>query len=137
MTAAAGRDLVVELLPNTWNFKDWMAGYGLHAQGFTATQCEPYPNHVWRFVKRLMIETEDVENHRPDWQTLEEHPQDIILQVKQFMSSASLSQKPQLLPSFQLFNHFFVVGVNESSLFLKDPVFKELQNDQSEIRCMA
>ena len=120
MTAAAGRDLVVEFLPNTWNFKDWMAGYGLHVQGLTATHCEPYANHVWRFAKRLMIETEDVENHQPDWQTLEEHPQDIILQVKQFMSSAGLSQKPQLLPSVQILSHFFVVGVNEFSHFFDD-----------------
>ena len=118
MTAAGGRDLVVELLPNTWNFKEWMVGYGLHVQGLTSTHCEPYANHVWRFAKRFMIETEDVENHHPDWQTLEEHPQDVILQVKQFMSSAGLSQKPQLLHSIQLFSHFFRLGANVFMFFL-------------------
>lgn len=118
MTAAGGRDLVVELLPNTWNFKEWMVGYGLHVQGLTSTHCEPHANHVWRFAKRFMIETEDVENHHPDWQTLEEHPQDVILQVKQFMSSAGLSQKPQLLPSVQLFSDFFRLGANVFMFFL-------------------
>lgn len=107
MTAAAGRELVVEALPNTWNFKDWMVGYDLHAKGLTATHLEPYANHLWRFTKRYMmdIEDKDIQIFHPDWQD-QAHPQDIILSVKQFMSSADLSQKPQL-PLCQTVSFFF------------------------------
>lgn len=112
MTAAAGRELVVEALPNTWNFKDWMVGYDLHAKGLTATHLEPYANHLWRFTKRYMmdIEDKDIQIFHPDWQD-QAHPQDIILSVKQFMSSADLSQKPQL-PLCQTVSFF----LNTSSL---------------------
>lgn len=115
MTAAAGRELVVEALPNTWNFKDWMVGYDLHAKGLTATHLEPYANHLWRFTKRYMmdIEDKDIQIFHPDWQD-QAHPQDIILSVKQFMSSADLSQKPQL-PLCQTVSFF----LNTSSLSMK------------------
>ena len=96
MKASCGRSLKVEAVTNTWNFKDWMGQVGLHVEGLTSTHVQPYANHVWRFESRLFVTEQDVECHHPDWQGLEQHHEDVILRVKQFISSPNWSQKPQL-----------------------------------------
>lgn len=99
MKASCGRTLKVESVANTWNFKDWMGQVGLHVEGLTSTHVQPYANHVWRFESRLFVTEQEIECHHPDWQGLEQHPEDVILRVKQFISSSEWSQKPQLLLS--------------------------------------
>ena len=97
MRPAQGRELFVELLPNTWDFRQWFESLNMHVQGLTSTHVQPYANHVWRFQPRfLVIEDEEIEVHHPEWQRLAESPMDVILTVKQFMSSPARSQKPQL-----------------------------------------
>ena len=94
--ASSGRSLKIEAVTNTWNFKDWMGQVGLHVEGLTSTHVQPYANHVWRFESRLFVTEQDIECHHPDWQGLEQHHEDVILRVKQFISSPNWSQKPQL-----------------------------------------
>lgn len=96
MKAAAGRALKVEPVSNTWDFKNWMGQVSLHVEGLTSTHVQPYANHVWKFESRLFVTDEEVECHHPEWQHLEQHPEDVILRVKQFVSSTEWSQKPQL-----------------------------------------
>ena len=97
MRPAQGRKLFVELMPNTWDFRGWFESLNMHVQGLTSTHVQPYANHVWRFQPRFLVtEDEEIEVHHPDWQALTENPLDVILTVKQFMSSPTRSQKPQL-----------------------------------------
>ena len=71
MKAANGRELHIEILPNTYDFRAWMATYDLHVQGLTSTHTEPYANHVWRFSPRLWVtDSQDIEVHHADWQDL-------------------------------------------------------------------
>lgn len=98
MTAACGRDLVIEELSNTMDFKSWFGDVNLHMQGLTSTHLEPHVNHLWRFLPRygLPTDSEEIECHHSGWKQLQEHPHDVILVVKQFLSSPNASQKPQL-----------------------------------------
>lgn len=97
MKATAGRDLMVEELPNTWDFRKWISesDAGLHVRGLASTHTEPFACHVWTLQPRLFVtETEDIDVHRADWKDLSQHPQDVIMSCKQYMSSADLAQKP-------------------------------------------
>ena len=77
MKAAAGRALKVESVSNTWDFKNWMGQVSLHVEGLTSTHVQPYANHVWKFESRLFVTDEEVECHHPEWQHLEQHPEDV------------------------------------------------------------
>lgn len=108
MKPANDREMHIEILPNTYDFRSWMSTYDLHVKGLTSTHTEPYANHVWRFSPRLWVtDTEDIEVHHASWQELQQHPEDVILTVKQYMSSSGHSQKPQL--SLGFFCCFFSV----------------------------
>lgn len=98
MSAACGRDLIIEEISNTMDFKSWFGDVNLHMQGLTSTHLEPQVNHLWRFLPRygLPTDSEEIECHHSGWKQLQEHPHDVILVVKQFMSSPHASQKPQL-----------------------------------------
>ena len=41
MTTALNRKLVVEILQNTWNFRDWLASTGLSLSGLVSTRLNP------------------------------------------------------------------------------------------------
>ena len=108
MKPANDREMHIEILPNTYDFRSWMSTYDLHVKGLISTHTEPYANHVWRFSPRLWVtDTEDIEVHHASWQELQQHPEDVILTVKQYMSSSGHSQKPQL--SLGFFCCFFSV----------------------------
>ena len=47
-----GRELHVECLAGTWDFRQWLLPIELHIKGLVATQKEPEANHVWRIVAR-------------------------------------------------------------------------------------
>lgn len=96
MSPACGRDLVIEEISNTMDFKSWFGEANLHMQGLTSTHLEPHVNHLWRFLPRFGLPAEEIECHHSGWKQLQEHPHDVILVVKQFMSSPHASQKPQL-----------------------------------------
>ena len=60
----------------------------------------PNANHMWRFAPRLSIDAAHygaIECHHRDWKELQEHPSDVVLIVKQFLSSPSHSQAPQVV----------------------------------------
>ncbi|CAK9028727.1 unnamed protein product [Durusdinium trenchii] len=84
MKAAVNREIVIEELTNTMDFKTWLGDANLHVQGLTSTHLEPHANHVWRFTPRTEVDPAHgaIECHHPDWRGLPEHPQDVILTVK-------------------------------------------------------
>ncbi|CAE7298360.1 unnamed protein product [Symbiodinium sp. CCMP2592] len=97
MTTAEHRKLVVEILPNTWNFQEWFAVTGIQLSGLVSTHFEPYANHVWRFQRRADVSGEivsELRNVTPD-------DGDVVLTVKQFMCSQNPSQDPVLMLPLQ------------------------------------
>ena len=113
MKATSDRSLHIEVLQNTHNFRDWLGAFDLHAQGLTSTHLEPFANHVWRFTTRLLCaeNDDDIEVHHKGWDNLPPHPEDVVLTVKQYMSSGGLSQKPQLLLVMILRSSFFLTSL--------------------------
>ena len=73
----------------------------LKVSGLAAHGGDLDTNHSWKLVQRGLLGSIDsellVENHHPDWQDLEPHEHDVILLVKESISSTKLSQRPQLL----------------------------------------
>ncbi|CAL1146424.1 unnamed protein product [Cladocopium goreaui] len=104
---AMATEMQVEVLDAT---RDWQAFFehlSMHVQGLTATHLQPDSNHVWRFVLRQQIDrAQMVENHNPNWKDFPEDPRDVVLILKQFMSSAEASQPPQLMLPAQLLGSF-------------------------------
>lgn len=111
MRPAQGRDLFIEEMPNTWDFRAWFTDcFHMHISGLTSTKTQSWANHVWHFRPRLLVtDASAIEVHHPDWSDLQEQPLDIILSVKQYMASADESQPPQLFLGFferQVFLNF-------------------------------
>lgn len=100
VTAAANRTLIVEELNSTMDFKKYLSSVNLHLSGLTSTHMKPNANHMWRFAHRLSIDESHhgaIECHHQDWTGLQQHPSDVVLIVKQFLSSPSHSQAPQVV----------------------------------------
>ena len=102
------RTLHIEVLEGTWDFHTWLHGLDVHLCGLAPTCWEPDVNHSWRFVTRNDIDQilpaeSDIECHHPKWaELMTEHgsPSDVVLCLKRFMHSSSLSQTPLVvLPS--------------------------------------
>ena len=97
-----GRELHVECLAGTWDFRKWLLPIELHIKGLVATQKEPEANHVWRIVARsdldaLGLTEASVVCQHSDWAALPPEPEDAILLLKRRMHSTKLSQDPLLL----------------------------------------
>ena len=100
VNAAANRTLVIEELKATMDFKQFLSSMNLHLTGLTTTHLQPHVNHMWRFAPRLSVDQAHygtIECHHPDWTSLQEHPSDVVLILKQFLSSPAHSQAPQLV----------------------------------------
>ena len=105
MTAAANRTLIIEELKGTMDFKSFLSGVNLHLTGLTSTHLAPHANHHWRFASRLSIDESffgSIECHHPDWQSFQEDPADVVLTVKQYLSSPKHSQPPQVVMPVQV-----------------------------------
>lgn len=99
---AGGRELVVEILPSTYNFQKWFMPLNIQVAGIAATHLEPNTNHVWRIVQRRAlldsgITDDAIECLHSDWSDLDPDPKDAILLVKHYMHSSTWSQAPMLL----------------------------------------
>ena len=97
-----GRELHVECLAGTWDFRQWLLPIELHIKGLVATQKEPEANHVWRIVARsdldaLGLTEASVVCQHSDWAALPPEPEDAILLLKRRMHSTKLSQDPLIL----------------------------------------
>jgi hypothetical protein len=97
-----GRTLVVEVLNCTYDFQGWFqAGLGSNISGLAATHVQPETNHVWRFVPRYLLphvakEVVVSTSLHEEWSSKPEADSDVLLFVKEFMHSPSLSQQPLL-----------------------------------------
>ena len=100
MTAAGNWDLVIEELTNTMDFKSFLGDAHMHIQGLTSTHLQPHANHLWRMCSRVDVDQSasgQIECLHPDWKSLQEDPQDVVLIVKQYLSSPAPTQNPQLM----------------------------------------
>ena len=83
-TPAWGRQLVVEILSCTMDFKSWQASLGVKLTGLVNTHWKKHANHVWRFVKRGDTggyngsDQWDIKPGCYEWKDLEPHPDDVI-----------------------------------------------------------
>ncbi|CAE7444321.1 unnamed protein product [Symbiodinium natans] len=92
-----GREVICEKMSGARDFQAWFEIANMHVQGLTSTKGLPEANHLWRFVRREDHPLPDeIECHHPDWQSLPSNPDDVILCLKQFISSPDQSQPPQL-----------------------------------------
>ena len=74
-----------------------MGGIGSKIKGLTTTHNEKHANHWWKCCRRSSLGTVQVECDHAEWQTLEPHPNDVCLLVKQYMHSTTWSQSPLLI----------------------------------------
>ena len=108
-----GRALHVEVLNSTMNFQKWLAPLNIKICGLTATCFQEDTNHCWRFIQRrnlsslLNLDLEEVENTHPDWRDLPSHEADVILLVKESISSGTLSQKPLVILPHAILGNLF------------------------------
>ena len=94
------RIVQVEVLHGTYNFQEWMAPMNLNIAGLTITEHDKAVNHSFRLIQRR-----DLERYSKDWTVAQdiregqsgEQGRDVILLMKQYMSSSHLSQPPTLL----------------------------------------
>ena len=94
------RIVKVEVLHGSYNFQEWMAPLKLNISGLTITEYDKGVNHSFRLIQRR-----DMERYGKDWKvdhdvregTSCEQGRDVILLMKQYMSSSHLSQPPLLL----------------------------------------
>ena len=95
---ASGRRLVVEVLEATYDFQTWFHSLDAQMKGLTSTHLDPNANHLWCFLPRYAVEQSEtiVCKHR-DWAKLPSDERDVILIVKQFISSPEKSQDPILV----------------------------------------
>lgn len=93
---AQGRHLVVELVQNTQDFRQFFYQTGVQMSGLTATKMAPNTNHVWRFTRRSTLNM-PVECEHEAWKEEEPHQDDICCVFKQYMSSPVMSQAPILM----------------------------------------
>ena len=98
MVPSAGRRMHVEIVHNTWNFKQWLAlGTESEISGLVSTKKEG-ANHLWRFCRRdLLTDARPVECEHARWQNHPSDPDDVCVTFKQFMSDRDISQAPQLI----------------------------------------
>eukprot|EP00438_Fugacium_kawagutii_P004691 Skav205572 [mRNA] locus=scaffold1407:233305:234877:+ [translate_table: standard] len=99
-TPSANRTLVIEELKSTMDFKKYLSPVNLHLTGLTSTHLLPNANHMWRFCHRLSVDEVHygaIECHHRDWTGMQENPADVVLIVKQFLSSPAHSQAPQIV----------------------------------------
>ena len=95
MTSALKRELIVEIIPNTWNFQTWFAQSGISISGLVSTHLEPHANHLWRFCRRSDIVSGQIDES--DLKVAKKDDSDVVLTVKQWMSSVEPSQDPILV----------------------------------------
>ena len=98
---ARGRKLHVELLTSTMNFKKWQVPLNMSVGGLAAHKGDPNTCHSWKLVQRHLLGSIDqdlvIENQHVDWEGMEPHPRDVILLLKESISSSRLSQRPLLV----------------------------------------
>ena len=101
MKPVRGRALHVEVLETVKNFKKFFAPLQMALQGLAATHNALDTCHSWKFVQRRVlpmdIDEKLIDNQHPDWQNLPAHPRDVILLVKESLSSSALAQPPLLV----------------------------------------
>lgn len=93
-----GRSLHVEIMDNTWNFKEWFqAGIDSNISGLTSTKTQG-ANHLWRFERRECLQKlSEIECHHEEWQSWAPQNGDVCMTVKQFISDKERSQMPELI----------------------------------------
>ena len=139
MTPVKNREIHIEKLTGTWDFKEWFAPVSCEVSGLTATAThkDKHTNHVWVFTnKNTVVDTlgfteesidvDHVQAARDDRVVIKES--DPIMLVKQFMHSQSFTQTPQLLiPSeeFQKLDPSMLKPAQRNSL--GDTVLKEFR----------
>ena len=104
MKPVRGRALHVEVLESIMDFRKWLAPLNILMGGLSATHGALDTCHSWRFVQRKVLghilgydEDHVIENSHKDWQSLEPHDHDVILLLKESLSSTQLAQKPLLV----------------------------------------
>jgi hypothetical protein len=90
----------------SWDWRAFFASVELNVSGHTSTRGKLDAGetacHVFRFVLRKDLHTAcfkevtKIEAPTSAWPDLEENPRDVILLLKKYMSSSSLSQAPQV-----------------------------------------
>ena len=93
-----GRSLHVEIMDNTWNFKEWFqVGIDSNISGLTSTKSQG-ANHLWRFERREYLPKHlEIECHHEGWQSWAPQNADVCMTVKQFISDQERSQMPELI----------------------------------------
>ena len=95
-----GREIHVEVIDSTMNFQKLFVPLDLQFSGLTATHREPETAHVWRFCRRDALSNYEgshdwtVECTHPRYTDEPARPADVVLLLKQRMSSSSLCQMP-------------------------------------------
>ena len=99
----------VELNQGAWNWQGWLAALGVAMSGLTPSVAAPDVCHCWRFVRRADLREyvpPSVENQLVvplEFQSDVMSPSDVVLLLKQKVSSRELSQMPVLiLPEVRL-----------------------------------
>ena len=98
-----GRALHVEVLHTIMDFRAWLVPFHVSYSGLTACQSALDTCHSWRFVKRRLLGTisgsdaDVVQNDIPEWSDLAPDDNDVVLILKESLSSTRMSQKPLLV----------------------------------------
>ena len=117
MRPAQGSSLSVHVLDNHWSFSQWFAGQtSCQLSGLTATKLQPHANHLWRFSRREILEQELIQNNHDEWALWPENPLDICMQVKQYISSPEMSQAPEVIMPYQVYQKLSKNNLAPSSL---------------------
>ena len=87
-----GRKLVVEILPQVYDFKEWLyKPLNVHIQGLTSTSDEPNAAQVWPLILRSLLSKASIaddlemEGGPEEWKDLSHDPDDTILLLKDTM----------------------------------------------------
>ena len=98
LTPVGGRKIHVEILEGCMDFQKWFVPYGIQFAGICPTAVEEDVNHHWRFVKRGSLNDDvAVQNTHPEWQDAPEDGDDVIMLVKESISTTKMSQNPLLV----------------------------------------
>ena len=131
----------VEVLDTVMDFRAWLAPLGIKLQDLSAARNILDANHSWRFIKRKLLgsaagyDGQVVENLHPDWQELQESDDDVILLLKESLSSSRLSPKPMLSLLVSIANKIDVANLKpaQRSCFPEEAI-KEYRKQQQ--RCL-
>ncbi|CAK9057168.1 unnamed protein product [Durusdinium trenchii] len=108
VTPCKGRELVVELLPGSHNWKEFYEQYSLNIAGLVPNphvkdKSQMTVNHCWRFIKRSDLPLYD-DKCGDSWcakeisgETYDKSDNDCVLLLKHLVNSESLSQPPLIV----------------------------------------